>query len=257
MRFAFLGTSGAVPSRERDTTSLVFEADGVSVLVDCGGSAVQKLLRLGLDPLELGAVVITHLHADHSYGLPSVVQSLRGLRRVAPLDVVCRPEHVEPLRALLALFGLWPRADTYEVRLSPIALSVGARAAEFGPLAVTTAPNAHGAMPNFAVRVQARDARTVVYSSDTEPSENVVTLARGAHVLVHEATSSARDRGRFGAHSTADEAGAIAAHAGVERLVLTHVAAVYHGALDALVAEAAKRFGGPIEVARELDWYEA
>ena len=65
-RFAFLGTSGAVPSAERDTISLVFEDDAGMVLVDCGGSPVQRLRRLGLDPLRLSRVVVTHLHPDHA-----------------------------------------------------------------------------------------------------------------------------------------------------------------------------------------------
>ncbi|MBI2219272.1 MAG: hypothetical protein HYU51_18490 [Candidatus Rokubacteria bacterium] len=46
VRFAFLGTSAAVPSVQRDTTSLVFASPGGAILVDCGGSPVQKLRRL-------------------------------------------------------------------------------------------------------------------------------------------------------------------------------------------------------------------
>ena len=73
MHFAFLGTSAAVPSVDRDTTSLVFVGAGESVLIDCGSSPVQKLLRAGVDPATLVRVIITHMHADHAYGLPSLV----------------------------------------------------------------------------------------------------------------------------------------------------------------------------------------
>jgi ribonuclease Z len=101
MHFAFLGTSGAVPSLGRDTTSLVFVARDGSVLVDCGGSPVQKLLTAGVDPASLLRVVITHIHPDHAYGLPALVQNLLLLERTAPLPISCRPEHAAPLRALL------------------------------------------------------------------------------------------------------------------------------------------------------------
>jgi len=95
----------------------------------------------------------------------------------------------------------------------------------------------------------------VVYSSDTEPCEAVVRLAAGAHTLIHEATFLHRDRGRFGAHSTAAEAGQIAAKAGVERLILTHIDALYHGEVQALAEEARAQFGGPVEIAEEFRPY--
>jgi ribonuclease BN (tRNA processing enzyme) len=116
---------------------------------------------------------------------------------------------------------------------------------------VSTTPNEHGTMPNFAVRVDAGGA-SAAYSSDTVPCAAVAALARGVDVLVHEATFPHRDRGRFGTHSTAREAGEVAARAGARRLILAHVEADYHGELDALADEARAVFGGPVEVAREF-----
>lgn len=256
MYFAFLGTSGAVPSAERDTTSLVFVSRSGAVLVDCGGGPVHRLRRLGIDPLGLTHVILTHLHPDHVYGAPSLVQNLVLMGRRAPLTVVCRPEHVDPLQALLRLFALWPARETaFPIHFAPIALDVGAPAFESGGLRVSTAPNAHGSMPNFAVRVEPDRGSAVVYSSDTEPADGVVGLARGAGTLVHEATFPERHRGRYGAHSTAADAGRVAARAGVARLILTHIDADYHAEVEALAAEARAMFGGPVEVARELTPY--
>lgn len=255
MRFAFLGTSGAVPSAERDTTSILFEAAAGAFLVDCGGSPVQRLRRLGVDPLALSHVVITHIHPDHAYGLPALVQSLLLLGRATALPVVCRPEHVEPLRDLLRVFNLLDRGQ-FPLALLAIDLAPGARAFTLGPLTVSTAPNDHGPMPNFAVRVDAEGRGAVVYSSDTRPADPVVALARGAATLIHEATFPQRDRGRFGVHSTAAEAGQVAARAGVRRLILAHIEAEYHRELELLADEARKEFGGSVEVARELDWYQ-
>jgi len=251
--FAFLGTSGAIPSPGRDTTSLVFVAGGAAALVDCGGSPVQKLRLAGVDPLALEHVVITHIHPDHAYGLPALAQNLALLERSAELAVRCRPEHVEPLRTLLALFGLWERPGMFPLALQPIELDERAHAFDLGPLRVSTSPVEHGTMPNFAVRVDLLGrASSVVYSSDTQPCGAVVRLARGADTLVHEATFPDRHRGRFGVHSTAGEAGEIAARAGVRRLILTHVEADYHGELEQMADEARKRFGGLVEIAREL-----
>ena len=253
--FAFLGTAGAVPTAERDTTSIVFAAAAGAVLIDCGGSPVQRLRRVGVDPVALSHVVITHIHPDHAYGLPSLVQGLRLLHHREPLTVVCRPEHVEPLRTLLDLFGLGPAPERFPMVFSPIALGVGTPAFAVGSLSVSTAPTEHGDMPNFGVRVDPGGRRAVVYSSDTVPCEAVVGLARGSDTLIHESTFPHRHRGRFGAHTTAAEAGEVAARAGVRRLILAHIEADYHGELDALAAEARARFPGVVEIARELTPY--
>jgi len=66
MHFAFLGTSGSVPSAVRDTTSIVVVVPEGALLIDCGGSPVQKLRRAGVDPQALVSVVITHIHPDHA-----------------------------------------------------------------------------------------------------------------------------------------------------------------------------------------------
>lgn len=256
MRFVFLGTAAAVPTPARDTTSLVVLGEDATVLVDCGGSPAARLARAGVDPRALTHLVVTHLHADHCYGLPALVQSLRLLGRQAPLPLLCRPEHATPLGELLALFRLRDRPDLFPVPIRGIPLAAGAVALETGALRLRTAPNDHGAMPNFAVRVEDRAGRALVYSSDTRPCEAVVALARGADVLAHDATVPHRDRGRRGAHASAREAGEVAARAGVRRLLLVHVDAAYHDELDALAAEAADAFGGPVEVARELVPYE-
>ena len=254
MHFAFLGTSGSVPSAARDTTSIVVVAPAGAVLIDCGGSPIQKLRRVGVDPQALTAVVITHIHPDHSYGLPALVRNLAVLERQAPLTVHCRPEHVEPLRGLLSLFGTLERPGMFALTVRAIDLVDGAHAFDMGPLSVRTSPNEHGTMPNFAVRVDAAGGRSVVYSSDTRPCDAVVALARGADTLVHDATYSERHRSRAGghAHSTAAEAGEVAARSGVRRLILTHIGAEYHDEVDSLADEARRRFPGEVEVAREL-----
>lgn len=99
----------------------------------------------------------------------------------------------------------------------------------------------------------ARPGRKVVFSGDTRPCDALVDAARDADVLVHEATFTEADRERAieTSHSTALEAGTIAARAGARRLVLTHLSSRYDNLPHLLRDEAAKAFAGPIEVAED------
>ena len=250
LSFACLGSSGAVPTAARDTTALVVRAGGTTCLVDVGGSPVQKLRRVGVDPVGLSAVVVTHTHPDHVYGLPALVQCLLILGRTAPLPVYCRVEHVEFVERLLGLFGLFD--EGLAVPILPVAPREGIRVLETTDLVVTASPNVHGSMPNLAVRLEA-GGQSLVYSSDTRPCAAVETLARGASALVHEATFDRPNPAEW--HSTAREAGTIARAAAVGRLYLAHVGYTVHGALRAHVAAARAGFGGPVAMAEELRWY--
>jgi ribonuclease Z len=253
VHFAFLGTSGALASLRRDSTALVFVGSQEAILVDCGGSPLQKLLLAAVDPERLSRVIITHLHADHAYGLPSLIQSLLLLRRVAPLHVSCREEHLEALRQLLGIFGLRDRLGMFPVVFDPVEAHPAAAVATSACFTVTASPNAHGDMPNMAVRFDPADGGSaVVYSSDTAPCEAVVALARGAHTLIHEATFSDQAAARFGAHSTAGDAGEIANRAGVRRLILTHIDSAHHDHVEAMADEARARFPGEVEIAEEF-----
>ena len=97
-----------------------------------------------------------------------------------------------------------------------------------------------------------RPGRRVVYTGDTTPCPAITELARGADLLIHEATfgEDERERARETGHSTAREAATVASEAGVKRLVLTHISARYTREAPELRAEAAEVFAA-VEIARD------
>jgi ribonuclease Z len=97
----------------------------------------------------------------------------------------------------------------------------------------------------------------VVYSSDTSPCPALIALARGADILIHEATFLHGEAARAAAdgHSTGYEAGEVARQAGVKRLILCHFSAALSRRVDELRLEAMRAFGGPVEIPEELREY--
>ena len=98
-----------------------------------------------------------------------------------------------------------------------------------------------------------RPGRRVVYTGDTRPTRTTEEVARDADLLVHEATfaSDEADRARSTGHTTAREAGELAARAGVRRLVVTHISSRYAGDASSIAREATAAFGGEAVVAHD------
>lgn len=101
-----------------------------------------------------------------------------------------------------------------------------------------------------------RPGRKIVYASDTRPSDRIVELARGADVLIHEATFSDEmvERAKEDGHSTPKEAAEVALKAGVKLLILTHISARY-GDPKTLLEQAKKIFPN-VHIPNDLDRIE-
>jgi len=221
-------------------------------LVDCADSPIGRLQRAGLDPLAVRGIIITHFHPDHVYGLSAYLLGLfmmaNGEPRSEPLPIYARPEVLPLVRGMIRLFGEQSWVAPLSLAYHEIAPEIGASVVEDDEFTVTAAPTQHS-IPSIAVRFAVRGtSRAFVYSSDTFPCLEVETLARGATLLFHEATDSDRN------HTRPSAAGALAARARAERLVLIH----YYTQPDAMayaLSEASKAFGGPVELAEEFKSY--
>jgi ribonuclease BN (tRNA processing enzyme) len=118
---------------------------------------------------------------------------------------------------------------------------------EAGPVRVRTALMRHQ-VPTLGMRIEA-DGHALAYSGDTGPTEKLVELARGADVLVAEATWVERGEGWDFIHMTAAEAGETGRRADVGSLVVTHVWPTNDPA--AVVRHAEDAFGGPVSLAEK------
>lgn len=90
MKITVLGTSSGAPTRQRNVSACAvrLETGRDWVLVDCGEATQHQLLRTALSPLKLRAILITHIHGDHCYGLPGLLASCQLNGRRDPLILV-------------------------------------------------------------------------------------------------------------------------------------------------------------------------
>ncbi len=90
MNLTLLGTSSGVPTRQRNVSAAAVQPERGRdwVLVDCGEATQHQLLRTRLSPMKLDAILITHVHGDHCYGLPGLLASCQLNGRTDPLTLV-------------------------------------------------------------------------------------------------------------------------------------------------------------------------
>lgn len=248
MRMILLGVGTAVPDADRDYTHMVWEAPDGLVLIDAGGSVYQRLLRAGVNPRDLRAIILTHSHVDHLNGLPGLLFSLKLSGYDRRLPIYGNAPTLTLAQRILEAFEL----EEHQPVIEWTAVEAGEEIVLDGaPYRIHTAPTVHS-RPCLALRFSSDDGRALVYSADTEPCDAVRDLARGASVLIHEATTPEP----FPGHTSPYQAGEVAAAAGVARLVLVHYSPRRTMSADRAIAETrAAGFTGEVEIGREFASY--
>lgn len=225
-----IGHWGAYPGPGDATSCYLLRSGGTSVLLDCGSGALAVLQ--GIMPLHgIDAVILSHYHADH-------IADIGCLQYAALIDT-----DLGRRRAILPIYG-HAESDRF-ASLSYRGCTVGVAYdagsdVRVGPFSFTFAPTIH---PDPCYAVKARvGASTVVYSGDSGAGGNLAGFARGAGLLICEASLTEAYRGRIPGHMSSGEAGSTAREAGVGKLVITHLP--HFGNHADLLVEASKAFGG-------------
>ncbi len=275
-RVVVLGTGTPNADPERSGPAIAIVTNGHAYLVDAGPGIVRRAaaaVREGIDALQppkLDIVFLTHLHSDHTLGLPDLMLSPWVLDRTAPLRVFGPPGTADMVRFLDSAY-----AKDIDIRLhgGEPSNATGWKTAvhEFtDPGVVYRDSNVtvrafrvqHGQWDYaFGYRFETPD-RTVVVSGDTRPTDAVVDACNGCDVLVHEVYDAETFKRRPAAwqayhsryHTSTYELGAIATRARPKLLLLVHQ--LYWGGTDAdLVRQVLTRFDGRVVSARDLGIY--
>jgi ribonuclease BN (tRNA processing enzyme) len=275
-RLILLGTGGGPRPRKISSASAqVIVCNDTLYVVDCGNGVARQLVFAGLPLPMLRHVFITHHHSDHNadYGNLMWLAWTAGLR--TRVDTWGPPplERMTQLFFEMNAYDINTRiADEGRVPLVPLVhvheLSQGGPVMQDDNVTVTAALVHHPpVVPAFGYRFDASD-RSIVISGDTAPSDNLIELARGADVLVHDAlyvpgvdrlvarvpNAAALKQSIMSHHTTAEDAGRVAKAAGVKMLVLSHLVPPDDPSItEQMWIDAARmHFQGPVIVGKDL-----
>jgi ribonuclease BN (tRNA processing enzyme) len=274
-RLVLLGTGTPNAEPDRSGTAIAIVVGGATYLVDAGPGVVRRAeaaRRAGITELgmqHLRRVFVTHLHHDHTAGLPDLMFTPWTLGRTAPLEVFGPPGTTAMVEHLLSawredvrirLEGLEPANETgWRAHAIDVAPGVVYRDSN---VTVTAFTVSHGSWAwAFGYTFATRD-RTIVVSGDTRATDAIVEQCRGCDVLVHEVYAQAGwdrlppDWQRYHAsfHTSAPDLGRLAARARPGLLVLYHQLP-WSATPEQLLAEVRAGFGGRVVYGRDLEVY--
>jgi ribonuclease BN (tRNA processing enzyme) len=263
MRLTVLGSSPSWQDAGGACSGYLVQEGDTNLLIDCGSGVFGKL-RLQCDYVDVAAVVISHLHADHFFDLVPFASALTYAPRQQPVpvdrwpgtDSPARPELYAPAGAL-DVFRQASRAGGNE-RLIENAFGLheydASAQLEVGPLRLRFQQVPHY-LDTFAICVSSvNGGGRVVYAADCSPNDVLTEFARAAEIMIVEATLPRPERTGVRGHLTPAEAGEHGRAAGAQRLLLTHISDELDW--DWARDQAAASFGGPVELAREGAVYD-
>jgi ribonuclease BN (tRNA processing enzyme) len=256
VRITVLGKSPAWQDAGGACSGYLVQDGDTTVLVDCGNGVFGKLRKF-VDYVDVDAVVLSHLHADHILDLVPYSYALTYAARQQPVPVHIWPGTENPARPVLhappgarevfrRVVGAWGNDDLIETAFDLHEYAVSDEL-QIGPLHFRFCAVPHY-LPTFAMEITGSGGR-FTFGADCSPSPALVEFARDTDLLLIEATLPRPERTGIRGHLTPGEAGQHGRDAGARRLVITHVSDELgeKWARD----EAEKTFGASVEVARE------
>ena len=181
-----LGCGDAMGSGGRLHSCFLLESESSRLLVDCGATGLLAMRRFGVDPASLGTIALTHLHGDHYTGLVYFLLEARHVsKRKEPLTIAGPPGVEARLMSTMELLYPGSAAIGYSFPLEFLELHAEVPA-KLGDAVVTPFEVVHpSGAPSYGLRVEL-GGKVIAFSGDTEWTDALVALSRGADLFVCE-----------------------------------------------------------------------
>ena len=210
---------------------------------------MRRLLEAGVEIYDVSFLFYSHFHPDHTSELAPFLFSNKypdGSRRKIPLTLVAGNGFLNFYENLQFVYGHWIELDPDLLKIIELD-NANHDMRRFDDFKVESLPVEHNP-ESIAYRITGPDGQSVVYSGDTDFSDNLVMLSKDADLLICE--SALPDELKVKGHLTPSLAGEIAKRANVRKLVLTH----FYPECDQVDVkkECRKTYSGPLVLAEDL-----
>lgn len=292
VEITFLGTADAIPTRERNHTSILLNFEGENLLIDCGEGTQRQFRIARLNPCKITRLLITHWHADHVLGIPGLLKTLE-LSGYNKTLYIYGPKRTE--RFIKDLFGLFAIRPSYKVVVEEVhgkffesedfllmaekmdhtlpcnAYSFvrrGKRRIDKGKLKryrIKEGPLLQKLQEGKSIRCNGKkySAKDLTYLEpdtkicfilDTVFNKKAISFAKDSDILICEANFGAElaDKAEERKHLTSKQAAEIAKKARVKKLILTHFSQRYDKNPEQILEEAKEIFDGEVVLAKDF-----
>ncbi len=253
MEVTILGSGTGIPSLKRAHPSILVKSGLFKLLLDTGSGTLRRLLKVDTEYYQIDLLFYSHFHPDHVADLVPFLFALRYWalpKREAPIHLVAGEGLSGLYLALNKAFGHWIEPPEGLLRFYELPSDTTTYLRPLPGIIVRTGPVNHNP-ESLAIRIETQ-GKVLVYSGDTDFSEDLVSLARGADMLICE--SSTPEGMKITGHLTPSLAGRIAQKARVKKLLLTHF---YPPCEEADILEyCGQEFSGEIILAQDLATYQ-
>ncbi|MCY0874122.1 MAG: ribonuclease Z [Acidianus infernus] len=273
MEVYFIGTGGGAPSK-RGLPAFLVRRQGFNLLLDCGEGTQITMINHGLNIMAINLIAITHLHADHVLGLPSLIQTMGMYSRKEKLYIIGDVKDL--LNKVFEETYFEPPfkieyVDIYEdneLKITPFKTchtvkSQGYLIEEKDRKNIDIERLTREGIKDWRIIRQLKAGKEVIfngkklnpedylitkkgiriaYTGDTAICDSVINSVKGVDLLIHDSTFLDDINAKEYGHSTVTDAATVAKEAGVKRLALVHISGRYK---DAKIME---------EIARRTFW---
>lgn len=295
IKVTFLGTSAQIPSAKRNHTAILITYKDENILVDCGEGTQMQFRKAQLNPCKLTTILITHIHGDHTFGLPGLLSTLNFSGYNKYLRIYCPKGAKKIIEEFIDIEHL---KNGFKIKIE----EVSGKFYENEDFYLESESMQHGIPTNaynFVIKSKSRidklklkkykipegpllknlkQGKDIVYEGkkykakelvyleegkkisfvlDTVLNNKIARFVKGADLLICDASFSSENskEAKEHMHLTARQDGQIANSAKVKKLVLTHISQRYDNKLKELLDDAKKEFKNVV-IAEDFSTFE-
>jgi len=211
MKVTILGNNGPYPVAGGACSSYLIESKGTRILADAGSGSLSNLMKI-IDPADLDAIILTHLHWDHITDIP-ILHYYLYISKLNGRDVVPIPLYLP--RTPAGVYDTLAGFDMYKIHTLKDMQTIFVKNIE-----VETAQMTHP-VETYALGFSS-EGKSIVYSGDTTYNKRLPMFAEGCDLLITDSSFLDSQLKKTSPHMSALQSAEVASKAGVKRLLLSH-----------------------------------